>query len=678
MSEVIAAEALKLLKVNALQENSYLVKFYEKFSLDIKNAYTQYEKCIEENGKKKEAERNGDSNIICNIDKKNAISLDKHQEEFKRAHEKDGNSCDNMLYWMSDQIEECKYNTHCTIWLYNMFWKFWENSGCCIKKQVNIEGNCKETFMIEFDVKALKNKKELNNFLEYYKNIENALKEEDSEKKETYCKYVKYMFDLYHLMDKENVHKKYAKELHNFEHTFNTNDKLSKLKESCNNSDLSVISQREERNRNVIPQVKFKRFIPDNDYLYKNGEKDPKEMNDILKDTPSYNLYEEFDSEVTEDTNNKYCTDLFKEQSNNNSESIKICKQIIKNFEKLYQNEIKTKANNRCLHYKNWVYQKIWELITTKSEYENAEKIIKKFMEIQTKKNIPNKKDEKICHYYFNFKDFIELNAKKEEKDLHDYFKNYDFIETKVSPNTQEKEKYINYLKYIYKLYKRHKSGWNCCHEYGVDPLCAHYFKCEVEYNPNDLIDVLNGTSKDDIRKKYKDIPVVRVGERKNKNVPDEKNIMRIQHGRCSRIYDPDDKTKVISLRCDYQASLDHFKNFHEKLPDGKKKDDERAITSTSISPVRMSDSSDMSNMEEELNPVSYKIPTSVALGLGTAFTFFLYYRFTPFGSLFGNRSRGKISFEDDFNEEYMAELYDGSEYEDVNPRNRRIHIAYQ
>lgn len=52
--------------------------------------------------------------------------------------------------------------------------------------------------------------------------------------------------------------------------------------------------------------------------------------------------------------------------------------------------------------------------------------------------------------------------------------------------------------------------------------------------------------------------------------------------------------------------------------------------------------------------------------------------QFTPFGSLFGKRSRGKISFEDDFNEEYMTELYDGSEYEDVNPGNRRIHIAYQ
>ncbi|SBT33393.1 PIR Superfamily Protein [Plasmodium ovale wallikeri] len=680
MSEDIVAKALNLLeKDGALKKISDLHKFYEKASPAIDRAYAEYEKCIRENKNKKVDGKLVDSYILCNIHDSKYLPLDSHIEDFKSAFKQESKRCDYMLYWMSDKIAECKYNTHRIIWLYNMFKKFWDDTDCSKKKEDCLVDDCKEKLLVEFDAKVLKNKKELYLFVEHYNNIENTLKNEKDEKKGTYCKYAKYIFDLYSFMvneDKELAHNKYEKELKHFQYSFSDENKLNTLKTACKYQNFSVKSQSDVNNSSSSIE-KFERFIPDVDYLSTHGDKIPEKMDDVLGDTPSYKLYKIFDEDA-DNSSGKECSEkYFTGQITYKDKCISICKKIRKNFDKLYDTKNPIKGDNPCLHYKNWVYREIWDVITTNDYYKYTGEIISKFLKLQEEKNVINGNNKDICYYYFIFKDFIELNAKKEEKDLHDYFKNYYNIEEKISTVTNDTKKYKDYLEYIYKLYIRHKIGWNCCHESGVDPLCTHYFKCEEEYNPKDLLDMLNGTSKDDIKMKYKHIPAVHIGERKKDDPADGDNVMRIQYGRCSRIYDPEDKTKVISLRCDYQASRDHYDNFYKKLPDGKKNDAEN-LPSAGISPVNMDDSSGMPSMAEEPNPTNYKIPTSVALGLGTAFTFLLYYKFTPFGSLFGRRGQGKTNFEEDFNEEYMQEFQYDSEYEDVNMHNRRMHIAYQ
>ncbi|SBT84873.1 PIR protein [Plasmodium ovale] len=665
-----------------IPKNSVLLKFYEDFSIAIKNAYEKYEACIKENAKKERIINPPDSIVICRKNNKNVLSLESFQNQFKSAPIQDTMLCDYLLYWMSDKIAECKYNTHRIIWLINLFGELWKSSNCCEKKQGTNDHICEKPFLIELDTNVLKNKKQLYQFIENYNYIKNTLKKENSERKKTYCKYVKYIFELYHLMyneDTENVQKKYNKELTLFRNNFENEEKLSELKTGCNYPNLSVKLQIEENNGNLSSKNNFVRFIPVTHNLSNYVIETPDVMENILGNTPSYKLYKEFESVEIDAKENQCSKKYFKESSTYQNDALIVCKKIIKNFDKLYEGKIITKADNRCLHYKNWVYSEIWKVISTKSNYSNVGKIINEFLDIQKENNVRNTKNKDVCHYYFIFKDIIELNSKKEEKDLHDYFLNHSFIEENISTVKNDQEQYKKYLGYIMKLYERHKRDWKCCSESGVDPLCVHYFKCEEEYNPSDLLEILNGANKETVKMKYKNIPLVRIGEKKKEEDPDGENVMRIQFGRCSRIYDPNDKKKVVSLRCDYRASRDHFDNFYKKLPDWRNKDSEKTTTSTSVLPVNTSDFSNMSNIvEEDSNTVSYKIPMSVALGIGTVFVFLLYYKFTPFGSLFGKRSRGKICFEDDFNEEYMTELYDGSEYEDVNPGNRRIHIAYQ
>ncbi|SBT74314.1 PIR protein [Plasmodium ovale] len=657
------------MNVTNFRDNSKLCKLYKQFSNVVIDAHKTYETCIKET--------TGKHNVNCKADEEIKQSLINNWEQVKGVIN-ESNSCDYLLYWMFGKIEECKSNVHCMIWLYKKFQNFWESNYCCEK---NEENKCKKTFVIEFDTKVLKNKRELYEFLEFYNNIENILNHEETKNKDTYCKYVKHMFDLYHSMNDMDkyVHEKYKKELELFQQSFQSPYRILKLKKVCNYPNLSAESQRGKNNAKLPSEATFERFIPGDDYLSKNGDSAPEEMNDILKTTTSYELYKEFNEEVTDKAITEDCEKFFKDKTSYQSESVKICKKIINNFRKIYNNETKIKVDNPCLHYKNWVYEELWKMITKESYNNSAGNIINKFVNLQNEKNFFNKESKNFCHYYFIFKDFTELNAKKEEKDLHDYFKYYHIIDEKISPDMNDKEKYKRYLDYIKTLYIRHKIGWKCCDtSYGVDPLCRHYFKCGEEYNPSDLLEILNGAKKEEIRKRYKSPPVVVFGNQELPEALKGKDVMRIQYGRCTEIYYPDDRGKIFGLRCDYKAQLPHYNNFVSALTDEKKKGNKEIITETEIKSSSTNDSARISNTEEiELSPSHFKIGTSVALGIGTVFIFFLYYRFTPFGSLFGKRGRGR-NFEDDFNEEYMQEFPYDSEYEDINMRNRRIQIAYQ
>ncbi|SBS82498.1 PIR Superfamily Protein [Plasmodium ovale curtisi] len=691
---------------DTLWKNSDLFKFYNKLDSVFKNGNEIYKECTKANA---DSVPNN-----CKIEE----NIKKKWEEFNTPVT--GNKhCAYVVYWIYDKIMECKSNIYCTSWLYTHFENFWRNSSCCeeeekiikeqkvekVKEKVKekIEDKveeieivkseiktverrikvCKNRLFKEFNINVINNRNELYRFLECFNNIKSTLQDTAPQKKKLYCKYIQEIFDLYDSMteeDEKSAYKKYENVLTPFKNNFQHNNEYSGLKAVCKNLGLSEKEHFDKKKLEHLSQDNDKLFRPLTLRFYENVEEPPtSDMDVILKDTESYKLYKEFDKELTADNYNKYCTKFKDLGTIYKDKSEEICKKIVRNVKNIDTFQSNIKGNKRCLHYKNWVYEAIWKMFAEKKNYNIAGNIIKEFMNLQNDLVIELKKE--ICHYYFSFNDFIEVNVRKEEKDLYDYFENYDSIDKNVVPKATNDEKYNKYLQYMNKLYERRINDWDCCDKLsGVDPLCRHYFKCDEEYNPSDLLAILNGKDRNTIKNKYKKNPTVRIGERKVGEVVNEDDIMRIQYGRCSRIYDPDDKTKVISLRCDYQASLDHFKNFHEKLPYEKKKDNEKATTSTSVSHVNMSDLSGIANMEEnESNPVSYKIPTSVALGIGTVFVFFLYYKFTPFGSLFGKRSGGKTNFQDDFHEEYMQAFpYHGSEYEDENPRKGRIQIAYQ
>ncbi|SBS99682.1 PIR Superfamily Protein [Plasmodium ovale curtisi] len=620
MSEDIVDKARKLLKQESIiKEDSNLIQYKNKFTGVINKVYENYEKC------KKAKEEKNDRIGSCQIDNDIEISWAKIVEEFKSSVLSDRKYCDYLLSWMFDKIEECNSNVYCMSWLYGKFEKFWENSTC--KNMQNDE--CNKKFVKEFDMEVLKNKKELCRFLEYYNKNENILNGAEHKKKEKYCEYVNYMFNLYHFMDNEVLHNKYDKELEHFKNFFRNSDKISKLKRACGYPTLSTTSNRKEYNKHLLSEPSIERFTPSTLDLSESREKALEGMNSILNDEPSYKLYENFDKEEDDTNIKQWCEKHFEDKNTYSEESIKLCRKIIKNFNELYKFESNLNSNERCLHYKNWVYSELWKMIKTKSYHDKVEAIINKFMELQNKKFIVKHDAKTFCHFFFIFKDFLELNVKLEEKDLHDYFKYYDTLEKKIPGDISNKEKYRKYLDYINKLHTRHKVGWGCCDEsYGVDPLCRHYFKCEDEYNPSYLLSVLKGEPEAYYKQKKEKFPVVIFGEEELTNSLKEDDIMRIQYGRCTNVYDPKDKKKIFGRRCDYRASREHFDKIHSNLTNPKREDAPKVTISISSLPINQNNPSDISNKEEnESNPSQFKIGTSVALGLGGILIFFLYYK---------------------------------------------------
>ncbi|SBT83876.1 PIR protein [Plasmodium ovale] len=685
MPEISEDKVLDISK-KTLWEKSNLFKFHKIFADVIKNGHETYKEC----------ENKNDSNLPdnCKIIEKIKGQWEEGVLKINPVTDKCKN-CAYVLHWLYEKVKECDSNNFCISWLYKHFEKFWD-SIYCGKKENN---ECDIKFEKAFKKDVLKNKKELYNFLEYYINIKNMLKDSVRER-DLYCKYIQYIFNLYYFMvdeDEKRGHKKYTNELKLFEKSFQGDSDLSELKDACDNRNLLTKSQMQEKKLRLLLQTNVETLMPEKVNLSNYLESAPD--NDILGETLTYKLYEEFDSDKNYVNDDEYCNKFDDLGNTYKSNSKTLCKKIVGNVKKFDTFNSDIKGDERCLHYKNWVYQKIWNIFISEKNHEDAGKAIDKFMVLQS--DIVKNLQQKVCRYYFTVKNFMELHVKKEEKDLYEYFKYYNTIDNKISPGMSDEVKYRQYLTYIIKLYERRKNEWECCNKlYGVEPSCRHYFKCEEEYDPSDLLAILNGTSKDTIKKKYKKHLVVRIGERKDDEDINEDDILRIQFGRCSRIYDPDDNTKVISLRCDYKASTDHFGKFYNNLPDGKKRDTSKSIVRTETEPVGISDKENTSNIiksesniieseskiiegeskiiEGESNTLYFKITTSGALVLGTLFIFFLYYKFTPFGSLFRKGGRRKDRFEDDFHEEYMQQLPHDSEYEDIRPRNRRIQIAYQ
>ncbi|SBT73431.1 PIR protein [Plasmodium ovale] len=671
MSDSAVNKAAGILKGdNTFQENSNLFKFYKKFTEVINCTHETFKDCTT-------SSTHRDSNK-CKIGENIKNGLSDKLKEFNPTVTNNCKHCDYFIYGIYAITEVCKSDRFCISWLYSNFDVFWKELSFCTKKENN---GCNKNFVRAFD-NVLKNKLELYNFLEYYSIIRDKMKGENSEK-DLYCTYVEYIFDIYHSMMNEDYKREfqnYANELKLFQELFHGNSHLLELKVTCDSPNLSRKLNIEKEKKELLSQENNKIFRPVIVDISKYVKSTPDKMSEILKNTLSYNLYDEFNTEVSENKYDKDCENFKNLGDIYKDESEIICKKIARNIEEFGTFKSKIYGEERCLHYKNWVYYKIWSMIKSKSKsnYDDAKKVIIQFMELQ--KDIVKKRQNTVCRYHFTFEDFIELHLKKEEKDLYEYFKYYNTIESIIPTEQKEKEKYKDYLNYINELYKRRKNDWECCNKsYGVEPSCRHYFNCGEEYNPSNLIAILNGANKDSIKEKYNKKTVTLFGDEKAPNGTDEKDIMRIQYGRCTKLYDPTKPEEVMGLRCDYKASYDHYKDILSKLTGEKKEDEEKENTVSQTSSGSANDSSSISNtIEGESNPSHFKIITSVALVLGTLFIFFLYYKFTPFVSLFGKRGRREDRFEEDFHEEYMQHLSYDSEYEDIRPSNRRLQIAYQ
>ncbi|KMZ85846.1 hypothetical protein PVBG_01356 [Plasmodium vivax Brazil I] len=207
------------------------------------------------------------------------------------------------------------------------------------------------------------------------------------------------------------------------------------------------------------------------------------ELNSILGNTTSYQIYKKFDEEKDLEEHNTLCKEFrsLNEKKDGNGE--KTCKKIAKNLNKLSELASTVKYRDRCLYYKYWIYDQIWKESNTAGN--NVGSVINKYLSIQD--TVTKSLKKYYCPYYFHRRNLTELNEFHEEKYLYEYFKNYNTLKYKISASNDNEETYSKYLEYIKDIYIKHKND-SCCDYYGLIGNCYHYFKCEEDYNPNNLL----------------------------------------------------------------------------------------------------------------------------------------------------------------------------------------------
>ncbi|KNA02214.1 hypothetical protein PVNG_05537 [Plasmodium vivax North Korean] len=206
-------------------------------------------------------------------------------------------------------------------------------------------------------------------------------------------------------------------------------------------------------------------------------------LNSILGNTTSYQIYKKFDAEDDLDKHNTYCTEFISLNKTKDEKSEKTCKKIAKNLNKLSELASTVKYRDRCLYYKYWIYDQIWKESNTAGN--NVGSVINKYLSIQD--TVTKSLKKYYCPYYFHRRNLTELNEFHEEKYLYEYFKNYNTLKYKISASNDNEETYSKYLEYIKDIYIKHKND-SCCDYYGLIGNCYHYFKCEEDYNPNNLL----------------------------------------------------------------------------------------------------------------------------------------------------------------------------------------------
>ncbi|KMZ82120.1 hypothetical protein PVIIG_05008 [Plasmodium vivax India VII] len=249
MTENIPESTLKLLE----NENDFTNKvplyiLYDKLNA-FKNTYSFSVSCYKLNSK----------NVIqpCRI-------LEEILKEWTRDgtltnHETDiddNKCCTYMVYWLYGKIIDNKFNYSDINWLYRNVLKLLE-SKC--SKDINF--NIKKVY----DIKTLKNKKELYDFLESYDTIEGIINEGKSAHKENYCEYIKYIFDLF-----SNIHQDYKsiqsgyydEEIKKFEEKFKTvKDKFSILSNNCPDDYLYSVFNKDGETFQNFEQEKLKQNV---------------------------------------------------------------------------------------------------------------------------------------------------------------------------------------------------------------------------------------------------------------------------------------------------------------------------------------------------------------------------------------------------------------------------------
>ncbi|KMZ87225.1 hypothetical protein PVBG_04010 [Plasmodium vivax Brazil I] len=498
----------------------------------------------------------------------------------------DENKCSEYLkYWLYGKIAEKKL-------------KFFRIRGLnkylkeLIKEKfdiINDDFDCTKNFIKCAPIEVLHNKKLLYDFSEYYIYIDDESSKIEENTKGEYCKYITHIFELYDKLYEEDkqwdLSHIYENELNLFRTTFTNESVLSSLKSKCNIDNSLIESFKDVKTTHTLEENNFRGRATLNRYD-NNFTNIKSQYDEILKDLPSFQIYEELGKDVEE---NKYesihCNKL--SISDNNDSIKKFCKKLLRNLTELPElDQMKKKSQiDRCLYLNFWIHDELSKIYKNTEEKIFDVPEVAKFLDVDieinkdlikkdlnTNKNKlmeqinngtpPQDPDMFVKNYDFSKYNpcFFNYNCRfsecREMKHLYEYFKDYKTIKEKINCYQGKNDKYFKYLTYISSLYNKHKDEEGCC-PWGAN-MCPNYFlKCDEAYDPRKLVEALesgNSTECSRIKKSAGDIKT------EAKSVEDKlRNSMYIKYMTCS--YIPGSHFNKKGLICQQQSQRPHINN---------------------------------------------------------------------------------------------------------------------
>ncbi|SBT74577.1 PIR protein [Plasmodium ovale] len=198
-----------------------------------------------------------------------------------------------------------------------------------------------------------------------------------------------------------------------------------------------------------------------------------KDLEDILNNLPSKDLYKTFNEEKKDTTYTSACNKLGTQDENLKN----LCVKFVKNLKELSEKTNGDEKKSTAFYLTYWIYDEIWKIFGS-SEYKHGIRF-SDLLYVGNKFYYEKTNSAFLYHYDPDFKEWREM------KYLHDYFKNVKTISNCKTSN-DECNKYIKYVSYIKDMYENHYR--NCCIYFMG---CDRYFDCKKEYHPKYILQKL-------------------------------------------------------------------------------------------------------------------------------------------------------------------------------------------
>ncbi|GAW79037.1 variable surface protein [Plasmodium gonderi] len=432
---------------------------------------------------------------------------------------------------------------------------------------------------------------------------------------------------------------------------------------------------------------------------------------ELYKKLPSYILYQEFNKNTSSSTYSDYCTNVKTNGVDKNTVK-ELCKKFAKNLKELSTiRDIGNTMHNRCLGLRYWIYHELNKILTNSEYSSHREHIINSFSNLESKiyyELLENRKE--TCP--IEIKD--HLVKENEKKFLYDYFSNYSaLIECINSPKKENCQKYCKYINGIKDIYTRNEE--KCC---GANFWRCDYFNCNGKYHPHVLLYKLqcnngknelesSGNKMTDYEGKYGNSGLVKR--------------LRYNIFKCHMVKVHENFDADVGLCSVFPSSKDSYENVDNpessKPEEGKCPDDKPIKTADgkctepnvrttgaigvqlldkgpiSRVRIRLNDSmndpitsvdyntTDFNNSDDKYSILNSNIMRMIIVGIltfGIIMTFFIYFKFTPFGPWL----RRKIIKEKKMTRKIPDKSRQRISYSAQPPRNansnkRRVNIVY-